>query len=144
MAVGSVAGLTPLLLETSVQARMLIPMGVSLAFGVVFATFISLVLVPSGYMIAEVTTAALMSENKHLANPCSTDSTPTSANQEDHVSMGANGARHLWEILENVTNVIAVEFLCAGQAIDLREDGPEGYREFIRDYFRRLTKAGKK
>jgi histidine ammonia-lyase len=43
----------------------------------------------SGYMIAEVTTAALMSENKHLANPCSTDSTPTSANQEDHVSMAA-------------------------------------------------------
>ena len=40
------------------------------------------------------------------------------------MSMGANGARHLWEILENVTNVIAVEFLCAAQAIDLREDGP--------------------
>jgi histidine ammonia-lyase len=47
----------------------------------------------SGLMIAEVTTAALMSENKHLANPCSTDSTPTSANQEDHVSMAAHGAR---------------------------------------------------
>jgi hypothetical protein len=46
-------------------------------------------------MIAEVTTAALMSENKHLANPCSTDSTPTSANQEDHVSMAAHGARRL-------------------------------------------------
>jgi histidine ammonia-lyase len=49
----------------------------------------------SGLMIAEVTTAALMSENKHLANPCSTDSTPTSANQEDHVSMAAHGARRL-------------------------------------------------
>ena len=46
----------------------------------------------SGYMVAEVTSAALMSENKHLANPCSTDSTPTSANQEDHVSMAAYGA----------------------------------------------------
>ena len=49
----------------------------------------------SGFMIAEVTTAALMSENKHLATPCSTDSTPTSANQEDHVSMAAHGARRL-------------------------------------------------
>ncbi len=49
----------------------------------------------SGLMIAEVTTAALMSENKHLANPCTTDSTPTSANQEDHVSMAAHAARRL-------------------------------------------------
>ena len=49
----------------------------------------------SGLMIAEVTSAALMSENKHLANPCVTDSTPTSANQEDHVSMSAHGARRL-------------------------------------------------
>ena len=46
-------------------------------------------------MIAEVTSAALMSENKHLATPCSTNSTPTSANQEDHVSMAAHGARRL-------------------------------------------------
>ena len=50
----------------------------------------------SGLMIAEVTSAALMSENKHLANPCSTDSTPTSANQEDHVSMAAHAARVGW------------------------------------------------
>ncbi len=49
----------------------------------------------SGFMIAEVTTAALMSENKHLATPCSTNSTPTRANQEDHVSMAAHGARRL-------------------------------------------------
>ena len=56
----------------------------------------------SGYMIAEVTTAALMSENKHLANPCSTDSTPTSANQEDHVSMAAHGARRLMRMNENL------------------------------------------
>jgi histidine ammonia-lyase len=56
----------------------------------------------SGLMIAEVTTAALMSENKHLANPCSTDSTPTSANQEDHVSMAAHGARRLKRMNDNL------------------------------------------
>ena len=57
----------------------------------------------SGFMIAEVTTAALMSENKHLANPCSTDSTPTSANQEDHVSMAAHGARRLVRMNDNLS-----------------------------------------
>jgi histidine ammonia-lyase len=75
-------------------------------------------------MVAQYTAAALVSDNKTLAHPDSVDSIPTSADQEDHVSMGANGARHLWEILENVTNVIAIEFLCAVQAIDLRDDGP--------------------
>lgn len=79
----------------------------------------------TGLMVAQYAGAALVSDNKTLAHPDSVDSIPTSADQEDHVSMGANGARHLWEILENVTNVIAVEFLCAGQAIDLREDGPK-------------------
>jgi histidine ammonia-lyase len=78
----------------------------------------------TGLMVAQYAGAALVSDNKTLAHPDSVDSIPTSADQEDHVSMGANGARHLWEILENVTNVIAVEFLCAAQAIDLREDGP--------------------
>ncbi|MBW2676856.1 MAG: histidine ammonia-lyase [Deltaproteobacteria bacterium] len=78
----------------------------------------------TGLMVAQYAAAALVSDNKTLAHPDSVDSIPTSANQEDHVSMGANGARHLWEILENVTNVIAVEFLCAAQAVDLREDGP--------------------
>jgi histidine ammonia-lyase len=78
----------------------------------------------TGLMVAQYAAAALVSDNKTLAHPDSVDSIPTSANQEDHVSMGANGARHLWEILENVTNVIAIEFLCAAQAIDLREDGP--------------------
>jgi histidine ammonia-lyase len=75
-------------------------------------------------MVAQYTAAALVSDNKTLAHPDSVDSVPTSADQEDHVSMGANGARHLWEILENVTNVIAIEFLCAAQAVDLRDDGP--------------------
>ena len=63
----------------------------------------------SGLMIAEVTTAALMSENKHLANPCSTDSTPTSANQEDHVSMAAHGARRLARMTANLTTILGVE-----------------------------------
>ena len=74
----------------------------------------------SGYMIAEVTTAALMSENKHLANPCSTDSTPTSANQEDHVSMAAHGARRLSRMTDNLSNILAVEMLCASQGIEFR------------------------
>ena len=74
----------------------------------------------SGYMIAEVTTAALMSENKHLANPCSTDSTPTSANQEDHVSMAAHAARRLTRMNANLSGIIAVELLCAAQGIEFR------------------------
>jgi histidine ammonia-lyase len=74
----------------------------------------------SGYMIAEVTTAALMSENKHLANPCVTDSTPTSANQEDHVSMAAHGARRLGQMNENLNHILGVELLCAAQGIDFR------------------------
>ncbi|PIE13482.1 MAG: histidine ammonia-lyase [Rhodobacterales bacterium] len=74
----------------------------------------------SGYMIAEVTTAALMSENKHLANPCVTDSTPTSANQEDHVSMAAHGARRLGPMIDNLHRILGVELLCAAQGIDFR------------------------
>ncbi|MFP7571071.1 histidine ammonia-lyase [Marivita sp. S2033] len=74
----------------------------------------------SGYMIAEVTTAALMSENKHLANPCVTDSTPTSANQEDHVSMAAHGARRLGQMLENLNRILGVELLCGAQGIEFR------------------------
>ncbi len=74
----------------------------------------------SGLMIAEVTTAALMSENKHLANPCVTDSTPTSANQEDHVSMAAHGAVRLKKMLSNLNNILGVELLCAAQGIEFR------------------------
>ena len=74
----------------------------------------------SGFMIAEVTTAALMSENKHLANPCSTDSTPTSANQEDHVSMAAHGARRLGRMNTNLSVILGVEALCAAQGIGFR------------------------
>jgi histidine ammonia-lyase len=71
-------------------------------------------------MIAEVTTAALMSENKHLANPCVTDSTPTSANQEDHVSMAAHGARRLQRMVENLNRILGVELLCAAQGVEFR------------------------
>jgi N-formylglutamate deformylase len=71
-------------------------------------------------MIAEVTTAALMSENKHLANPCSTDSTPTSANQEDHVSMAAHGARRLARMTDNLSVILGVEAICAAQGIEFR------------------------
>ena len=74
----------------------------------------------SGLMIAEVTTAAQMSENKHLANPCSTDSTPTSANQEDHVSMAAHGARRLQPMAQNLATILGVEALCAAQGIEFR------------------------
>lgn len=74
----------------------------------------------SGLMIAEVTTAALMSENKHLANPCSTDSTPTSANQEDHVSMAAHGARRLERMNHNLNVILGVEAMCAAQGIEFR------------------------
>ena len=74
----------------------------------------------SGLMIAEVTTAALMSENKHLATPCSTDSTPTSANQEDHVSMAAHGARRLTKMTKNLSVILGVEALCAAQGIESR------------------------
>jgi histidine ammonia-lyase len=71
-------------------------------------------------MIAEVTTAALMSENKHLANPCTTDSTPTSANQEDHVSMAAHGARRLIQMNRNLSVILGVELLCAAQGVEFR------------------------
>uniref|UniRef100_UPI0035141767 aromatic amino acid lyase n=1 Tax=Henriciella pelagia TaxID=1977912 RepID=UPI0035141767 len=74
----------------------------------------------SGFMIAEVTTAALMSENKHLANPCSTDSTPTSANQEDHVSMAAHGARRIKRMNANLAAILGVEAICAAQGIEAR------------------------
>ncbi len=74
----------------------------------------------SGLMIAEVTTAALMSENKHLANPCTTDSTPTSANQEDHVSMAAHAARRLKRMNANLNVILGVEMMCAMQGVEYR------------------------
>ncbi|MFW9974840.1 MAG: histidine ammonia-lyase [Candidatus Thorarchaeota archaeon] len=73
----------------------------------------------SGLMIAQYTAAALVSENKVLAHPASVDSIPTSADQEDHVSMGTIAARKAATILENTRNVIAIEYMCACQGIDL-------------------------
>jgi histidine ammonia-lyase len=73
----------------------------------------------SGLMIAQYTAAALVSENKVLAHPASVDSIPTSADQEDHVSMGTISARKAAQILENVKNVIAIEYMCAAQGLSL-------------------------
>jgi histidine ammonia-lyase len=76
--------------------------------------------VNSGFMIAHVTAAALASENKSLAHPASVDSLPTSANQEDHVSMATFAARRLGEISDNVASIVGIELLAACQGIDLR------------------------
>lgn len=78
----------------------------------------------SGFMIAEVTTAALMSENKHMAHPTVIDSTPTSANQEDHVSMAAHGARRLGRMVANLNVILGVEALCAAQGVEFRAPLP--------------------
>lgn len=72
----------------------------------------------SGFMIVQVTAAALASENKSLAHPASVDSLPTSANQEDHVSMATFAARRLHDMLDNVANIIAIELLAAAQGIE--------------------------
>ncbi len=74
----------------------------------------------SGLMVAEIASAALMSENRHLANPCSTDSTPTSASQEDHVSMSAHGACRLKPMNDNLGAIIGIEAICAAQGVDFR------------------------
>ena len=74
----------------------------------------------SGFMIAQVTCAALASENKSLAHPASIDSLPTSANQEDHVSMSAFAGRRLKDIFDNVAGILAIEWLAAAQGIDFR------------------------
>lgn len=74
----------------------------------------------SGFMIAQVTSAALASENKSLAHPASVDSLPTSANQEDHVSMATFAARRLRDMSENTRGVLAIEYLAAAQGLDFR------------------------
>jgi histidine ammonia-lyase len=74
----------------------------------------------SGLMLLQYTAAALVSENKVLAHPASVDSIPTSANQEDHVSMGPIAGRHARTVLQHVERIIAIEALCAAQALDLR------------------------
>ncbi|EYB69176.1 histidine ammonia-lyase [Deinococcus phoenicis] len=96
----------------------------------------------SGYMIAQYTAAALVSENKVLAHPASVDSIPTSANQEDHVSMGAHGARQLRQILGNAQNVLSIELMCAAQALDFQPlragRGVQAAHEWVRELFPHL------
>jgi len=92
----------------------------------------------SGFMIPQVTAAALVSENKQRAYPASVDSIPTSANQEDHVSMAAHGARRLLPMVENATAVVGIELLMAAQGCDLRaplkSSGPlESARAVLRE-----------
>ena len=72
----------------------------------------------SGFMMAGITAAALTSENKGLAHPASVDSIPTSANQEDHVSMATHGARRLHDMLDNLEHIVAVELLAAAQGVE--------------------------
>jgi histidine ammonia-lyase len=76
----------------------------------------------SGYMIAQYTSAALVTENKTLCGPASASSIPVSGNQEDHNSMGMTSALHARSILENVRTILAIEILCAAQAIHLRNN----------------------
>jgi histidine ammonia-lyase len=85
--------------------------------------------IDSGMMVYQYTAAALVSENKVLAHPASADSIPTSANQEDHVSMGSIAARHARRVLEHVERIIAIELIVAAQALDLRLAAMEGARE---------------
>ena len=100
----------------------------------------------SGYMIGQYVAAALVSENKVLTHPACVDSIPTSANKEDHVSMGTIAIRQTREILDNVTRVIAIELLCATQACDLINEtrtltGGKGTRvayKLIRDHIPHL------
>jgi histidine ammonia-lyase len=73
-------------------------------------------------MIAQVAAAALASENKILAHPASVDTIPTSANQEDHVSMGVTAARKAADVASNVETVLALEWLCAAQAREFHKD----------------------
>ncbi|MGE7021226.1 histidine ammonia-lyase [Solibacillus cecembensis] len=75
----------------------------------------------SGAMILQYSAASLVSENKTLAHPASVDSIPSSANQEDHVSMGTTGARHARMIIANVRHVLAIEAFCAAQAVEYRD-----------------------
>jgi histidine ammonia-lyase len=98
----------------------------------------------SGFMLAQVTAAALTSENKVLSHPASVDSIPTSGNQEDHVSMGMGSALKLNQIMENVEHVIAIELLCAAQGIDFHRPlrpgvGSRRAHQLIRDRVTRLT-----
>ncbi len=92
--------------------------------------------IDSGFMIVQLTAAAMVSENKVLAHPASVDSIPTSANQEDHVSMGSVAANKLLQVVENVRNVLAIELMIACQALDLRGIASSPALERVKARFR--------
>jgi histidine ammonia-lyase len=97
----------------------------------------------SGFMIAQVAAASLASENKSLAHPASVDSVPTSANQEDHVSMGTTAARKARAILDNVEHVLAIEWLCAAQGRDFHPEfragrGAQAAHDLLREHVKTL------
>jgi len=103
----------------------------------------------SGLMIAQYTAASIVSENKVLSHPASVDSIPTSANQEDHNSMGSISAQKAWRVLRNVQTVLAIELLCAAQALDFTRSGNgknimkagqgvEAAHRFVRKHIRHL------
>jgi len=94
----------------------------------------------SGFMIPQYTTAALVTENKTLCFPSSADSIPTSLGQEDHVSMGSISGRKLNSILDNLEYILAIELLCACQAIEFRRPlKSSSILEFAHDYVRRFA-----
>lgn len=94
----------------------------------------------SGFMIPQVTAAALVSENKQHAYPASVDSIPTSANQEDHVSMAAHGARRLLPMAENVIQILAIELLAAAQGCDFHAPlKSSGILDDVRDRLRKVV-----
>lgn len=78
----------------------------------------------SGFIVTQVTAAALVSENKTLVHPSSSDSVPTADGQEDHVSMGANAANHLTDVIDNTTRVLAIEAFAVFQALEMRDGSP--------------------
>ena len=98
----------------------------------------------SGFMIAQYTAASLVSENKVLSHPASVDSIPTSAGQEDHVSMGSIAARQAKEVLENVENVVAIELMSAAQGLEYHDRSPgKGVKaayDNLREYVEPLEK----
>ena len=90
----------------------------------------------SGFMMPQVTAAALASENKSLAHPASVDSLPTSANQEDHVSMATFAANRLHTMLDNTDDIVAIELLAAAQGIDFHH--PQQSSEVLENFMKEL------
>jgi len=98
----------------------------------------------SGFMVAQYVAAALVSQNQTLCHPAVIDSIPTSSSQEDHVSMGMTACLKLWEVLDGVEKVLAIEMICAAQSLDLQNkktgDVLTKVRKIIRKYIPFLNK----